>query len=384
MSATLRQSVNGSHKDTGRETEKRRRLNSSTGWLASETPAPLVSAIMGKQAAALSNTFKKPDIKEQIRELKFFNYYNEKRKPNFRFGTLVLGILYFAFCIFYFVGFPLDTANVIVAVMCGLLAIASFILFALTFRRPTIFNRQDLLSTALLAGCLFMLTFTWGSSTSTNSADTQTITVVYAFALLFHLPPFQVVIIMCLASLPVLVVTFRVDYVNSSFWNRLLTVNNLCILGQFGAATVFGVNYMKSLAKREFASLVADQRTQRRMQARQRKNQRLLKSLFPPAIRAMVEGSEAHSFPNAIVVFGDMESFGDVTAGLSPKNSIDVLNKVFALLDARAEHHSILKIKTTGDMYLAVANVPEATPTGILDAISFALDGIEEIGRAHA
>eukprot|EP00771_Trimastix_marina_P002560 gnl/Trimastix_PCT/3699.p1 GENE.gnl/Trimastix_PCT/3699~~gnl/Trimastix_PCT/3699.p1 ORF type:complete len:1197 (+),score=202.51 gnl/Trimastix_PCT/3699:534-3593(+) len=188
-----------------------------------------------------------------------------------------------------------------------------------------------------------------------------------------------VIVLAVLACLPTMVVAFRVNYAETSRFNQLMSINNVFLLVSFAFATLYGAHMFTSLAKREFSNLVADQRTQGNMQARQRKNKRLLKSLFPPAIRAMVERNEAQSFSNAVVVFADLESFGDATAGLPPKDAIDVLNKVFALLDARAEHHHVLKIKTTGCIHLSVSNVPEVTPTGILDAISFALDGIEGI-----
>eukprot|EP00727_Mastigamoeba_balamuthi_P010946 m51a1_g6474 putative adenylate guanylate cyclase (1637) ;mRNA; f:72333-78119 len=66
----------------------------------------------------------------------------------------------------------------------------------------------------------------------------------------------------------------------------------------------------------------------------------------------------ADQFAEATVLFADIAGFTNMSSKLSAEKIVTVLNGVFSLWDNLLEQHSVEKIKTIGDAYMAVCGVP--------------------------
>jgi len=88
--------------------------------------------------------------------------------------------------------------------------------------------------------------------------------------------------------------------------------------------------------------------------------ERLLHNILPEAVARRLKANEgmvveAHS--DASVLFADIAGFTRYSAGLPPRQLVEMLNGVFCLFDALAEEYGLEKIKTIGDAYMVVGNV---------------------------
>eukprot|EP00771_Trimastix_marina_P002826 gnl/Trimastix_PCT/3992.p1 GENE.gnl/Trimastix_PCT/3992~~gnl/Trimastix_PCT/3992.p1 ORF type:complete len:1063 (+),score=211.40 gnl/Trimastix_PCT/3992:122-3310(+) len=136
------------------------------------------------------------------------------------------------------------------------------------------------------------------------------------------------------------------------------------------------------LTSRQYASSVRLQRRIDRLKKTKRSNQLLVSHIFPEEIQSFVTetrrgtGERAKSFADAVVVFGELIHFSRFADVSDSFTAVSVLNKVFSIWDAIAVHFHLIKIKTVGDMYMAVLNVPTSHPKGPERAVHFAMDAI--------
>jgi class 3 adenylate cyclase len=99
----------------------------------------------------------------------------------------------------------------------------------------------------------------------------------------------------------------------------------------------------------------------RRLQEEQEKSERLLLNVLPRPIADRLKAGEstiADIFQDVTVLFGDICGFTEFSARASPKELVDMLNRVFSSFDQLTEKYEVEKIKTIGDAYLAVAGLP--------------------------
>ncbi|HYF12088.1 MAG TPA: adenylate/guanylate cyclase domain-containing protein [Actinomycetota bacterium] len=69
-------------------------------------------------------------------------------------------------------------------------------------------------------------------------------------------------------------------------------------------------------------------------------------------------------------------------AGLAPSEVVGVLDRLFTSFDVLVEKHSLEKIKTIGDCYMAASGVPEPNPDHARRAALLALDMREAIATS--
>ena len=74
------------------------------------------------------------------------------------------------------------------------------------------------------------------------------------------------------------------------------------------------------------------------------------------------------------VLFADIVGFTELSSRTSPAELVELLNQIFCLFDELAEIHSIEKIKTIGDAYMAVAGLPNYRSDHALAIANMALD----------
>lgn len=115
-----------------------------------------------------------------------------------------------------------------------------------------------------------------------------------------------------------------------------------------------------------YEGTVRDVTSRRRMemelhQERQR-SERLLVNVLPFQIAQRLKSGNqgiADSYENVSVLFADLVDFTTVSAHISPKKMVTLLNQIFSTFDHLAETHGLEKIKTIGDAYMVAAGIPE-------------------------
>jgi class 3 adenylate cyclase len=98
-----------------------------------------------------------------------------------------------------------------------------------------------------------------------------------------------------------------------------------------------------------------------RLTKEREKSDRLLASLFPPAIaeRLRIDPSTsiAEEHPAVTILFADLNNFWQIAGTRKPAEVIELLNRVFSLFDGLVATHGVEKVKTIGDAYMAAAGL---------------------------
>jgi adenylate cyclase len=95
--------------------------------------------------------------------------------------------------------------------------------------------------------------------------------------------------------------------------------------------------------------------------AERAKSERLLLNVLPPSVASRLKESDeviADRFAAATVLFADIVDFTPLAQGLSPAETVVLLDKVFAGWDELAARHGVEKIKTIGDAYMVAGGLP--------------------------
>ncbi|MDY6936672.1 MAG: adenylate/guanylate cyclase domain-containing protein [Cyanobacteriota bacterium] len=122
--------------------------------------------------------------------------------------------------------------------------------------------------------------------------------------------------------------------------------------------------------------------TQRReaeeaLRQEQAKSERLLLNVLPKEIANQLkehEGAIASSVDDATVLFADIVGFTSLSARLSARELVNLLNQIFSEFDRLAESHRLEKIKTIGDAYMVAGGIPVPRPDGAQAVAQMALD----------
>jgi len=109
------------------------------------------------------------------------------------------------------------------------------------------------------------------------------------------------------------------------------------------------------------------------------RTEKLLLNVLPIAIADRLqkgEKVEAETFPEVTVLFADVVGFTKLAAELGPRSVANLLNELFEIFDDLAEKYKLEKIKTIGDCYMAVAGVPDRSPTHAQQMADFSLEAL--------
>ncbi len=93
----------------------------------------------------------------------------------------------------------------------------------------------------------------------------------------------------------------------------------------------------------------------------QEKAEELLLNVLPASIAARLKQGDkviAESFPDVTILFADLVNFTQLSATISAKELVNILNEIFSEFDLLAEKHGLEKIKTIGDAYMVVGGLP--------------------------
>ncbi len=99
----------------------------------------------------------------------------------------------------------------------------------------------------------------------------------------------------------------------------------------------------------------------RLLRKEQEKAEELLLNVLPASIAARLKQGDkviAESFPDVTILFADLVNFTQLSATISAKELVNILNEIFSEFDLLAEKHGLEKIKTIGDAYMVVGGLP--------------------------
>ncbi len=114
------------------------------------------------------------------------------------------------------------------------------------------------------------------------------------------------------------------------------------------------------------------QKTHNRLLKESWKTERLLMNIFPLSIANRLKekpGPLSESFSDISVLFADISGFTRLASELKPQQVVELLNDIFRVFDILTEEYSLEKIKTIGDAYMVVGNLPQPS-SGHLESIA--------------
>jgi len=88
----------------------------------------------------------------------------------------------------------------------------------------------------------------------------------------------------------------------------------------------------------------------------------LLRGLLPSSIAQRIISGEpriADEHHDVCVLFTDIVGFTQHSEGLAASSLIDLMNSIFTMFDDIVAKHGLVRIKTIGDAYMAIANAPD-------------------------
>jgi class 3 adenylate cyclase len=123
-----------------------------------------------------------------------------------------------------------------------------------------------------------------------------------------------------------------------------------------------------------------------RVEQEEERSEALLLNILPrPVADRLRRGERIEDyFDEVSILFVDIVEFTPLSATITPREILGLLNETFSVFDELARKHGLEKIKTIGDSYMAAAGVPVPCPDHAERVADMALDIVEHIRVAHA
>ncbi|MBL0127645.1 MAG: adenylate/guanylate cyclase domain-containing protein [Flavobacteriales bacterium] len=118
-----------------------------------------------------------------------------------------------------------------------------------------------------------------------------------------------------------------------------------------------------------------------------KRSDELLLNILPAQVAAELKKkgyADAKHFDHVTVLFTDFKGFTAMSEILTPKELVRDLHECFSAFDRICEKHSIEKIKTIGDAYMAAGGLPTPNTTHATDVIRAALEMRDFIAEGKA
>nr|AML78282.1 putative LOV domain-containing protein [Gloeochaete wittrockiana] len=167
----------------------------------------------------------------------------------------------------------------------------------------------------------------------------------------------------------------RIELVNyrkdgTRFWNFLAMTP---VFDTHGALTHYiGVQY----------DITSRKNLETALQQEQKRSDHLLLNILPKAIaEELKETSQVtvRQQDNVAILFADIVGFTDLTTKMRPAVLVNSLNEIFCRFDHLCDKFQVEKIKTIGDAYMVVANMPTRVPNPCKCAVDMAFAMLKEI-----
>ena len=107
----------------------------------------------------------------------------------------------------------------------------------------------------------------------------------------------------------------------------------------------------------------------------------LPKSVAERLLRGEAVKGDAHE--NCAIVFLDIVNFTNISSELAPNRVVELLECLFDICDEICTRNGLTKIKTIGDSYMAVANIPEEQSDFALRAAKVCCEILAETSQHH-
>jgi adenylate cyclase len=170
-----------------------------------------------------------------------------------------------------------------------------------------------------------------------------------------------------LASLFGLVTTIAGHILADNARDGWIMINILAML----TAAVFGTfsSYLRERTARQ------QYNSGRELAESQDRVEQLLNAILPKDIVDRIQGGEttiADSLGEVSVIFADMVGFARMADRVGPQELVRMLNRIFSEFDVQAEKFGMQKIKTIGDVYMAIGG--RVRGDGVVDHAENAAD----------
>jgi len=102
--------------------------------------------------------------------------------------------------------------------------------------------------------------------------------------------------------------------------------------------------------------------TENRLQFQYDRAERLLRNILPVSVGERLKEKDqliADGFPQASILFADLQNFTEFAGSTDPKNLVHTLNELFSSFDDLLEQNEVEKIKTIGDAYMVASGLPQ-------------------------
>lgn len=124
----------------------------------------------------------------------------------------------------------------------------------------------------------------------------------------------------------------------------------------------------------------------RELELTKKEYQDLIHNIFPKKVaeNLLAYGTVTpERYDDTTIMFTDFEGFTQVVPSLSPEKLIESLSFYFDQFDKLTEEHSLIKIKTIGDSYMAAGGIPERNESHPIDAVLAALKIVNFVRFQH-
>ena len=124
--------------------------------------------------------------------------------------------------------------------------------------------------------------------------------------------------------------------------------------------------------------------TEKKIAEEKQKSEELLLNVLPRNIMEQLrsKGSvEPEAYENTSVLFCQVVNYSELSAKLGPERLVNELNEVFGVFDDIVEKNSCMRIKTMGEIYMAVCGLPEPNPHHAEHSVACAKEFVEYIQK---
>jgi len=118
--------------------------------------------------------------------------------------------------------------------------------------------------------------------------------------------------------------------------------------------------------------------------ARFQEQEKIFHKILPVSIaNRLIEGETtiADSFDNVSIFFSEIVGFNEISSNTPPSEVVETLNTIFSSFDRIGAKYGIEKIKTIGDIYMAVCGVPVAMDDHLERSAHFAVEVIDMLSQ---
>ena len=217
-----------------------------------------------------------------------------------------------------------------------------------------------------------------GANLISKGGYSQTLVVIAALYSFFPVRVIDMHFLLLLSWFIYLVATLSVDREDvSEYWRYPKQLTRIVALGALAGVVAVDTHL------RDF-SMATKYILKRRFEAKKSKLEKdelrakeLLHNMLPPQVlRALEDGEpvEAEVYPSVTVIFIQLCDFESMSHGLRPADLVKILNVIFSRFDDIVKRHSVYKVETVGEVYMAVVGVPTRIQNHAQVAAACALD----------